>query len=78
MAILAPTSTVLLQAGFEVVVLDNLCDASAESLRRVADHLEATSVHGDWRTIGLAGQKQQIKVFLRNELPVSVAFDKVR
>lgn len=27
---------VLLQAGFEVMVLDNLCNASAESLRRVA------------------------------------------
>jgi len=30
------TTLVLLQAGFEVVVLDNLCNASAGSLRRVA------------------------------------------
>ena len=30
------TTLGLLQAGFEVVVLDNLCNASAESLRRVA------------------------------------------
>jgi len=30
------TTLALLQAGFEVVVLDNLCNASAESLRRVA------------------------------------------
>lgn len=30
------TTLTLLQAGFDVVVLDNLCNASAESLRRVA------------------------------------------
>ena len=30
------TTLGLLQAGFEVVLLDNLCNASAESLRRVA------------------------------------------
>jgi UDP-glucose 4-epimerase len=30
------TTLALLQAGFDVVVLDNLCNASAESLRRVA------------------------------------------
>lgn len=30
------TTLALLQAGFEVVVLDNLCNASVESLRRVA------------------------------------------
>jgi UDP-glucose 4-epimerase len=30
------TTLALMQAGFEVVVLDNLCNASAESLRRVA------------------------------------------
>lgn len=30
------TTLSLLQAGFEVVVLDNLCNSSAESLRRVA------------------------------------------
>lgn len=30
------TTLALLQAGFEVMVLDNLCNASAESLRRVA------------------------------------------
>ncbi len=30
------TTLCLLQAGFDVVVLDNLCNASAESLRRVA------------------------------------------
>ena len=30
------TTLVLLQAGFDVVVLDNLCNSSAESLKRVA------------------------------------------
>lgn len=30
------TTLTLLQAGFDVVVLDNLCNASAESLRRIA------------------------------------------
>ena len=30
------TTLALLKAGFEVLVLDNLCNASAESLRRVA------------------------------------------
>ena len=30
------TTLALLQAGFDVVVLDNLCNSSAESLRRVA------------------------------------------
>jgi UDP-glucose 4-epimerase len=30
------TTLVLLQAGFDVVVLDNLCNSSSESLARVA------------------------------------------
>ncbi len=45
------TTLGLLQAGFEVVVLDNLCNASAESLRRVA-HLAGRTpvfVEGDIR-----------------------------
>lgn len=29
------TTLALLQAGYEVVVLDNLCNSSAESLKRV-------------------------------------------
>lgn len=45
------TTLVLLQAGFEVVVLDNLCNASAESLRRVAQlsGREPVFVEGDIR-----------------------------
>jgi nucleoside-diphosphate-sugar epimerase len=33
------TTLCLLQAGYEVVVLDNLCNSSAESLRRVEQML---------------------------------------
>lgn len=45
------TTLGLLQAGFEVVVLDNLCNASAESLRRVAQLAGRTPVfvEGDVR-----------------------------
>jgi UDP-glucose 4-epimerase len=45
------TTLGLLQAGFAVVVLDNLCNASAESLRRVAQLAGRTSVfvEGDIR-----------------------------
>ena len=45
------TTLALLQAGYEVVVLDNLCNSSAESLKRVA-HLagrELAFVQGDIR-----------------------------
>jgi len=38
------TTLGLLQAGFEVVVLDNLCNSSAESLRRVAQLAGRTPV----------------------------------
>jgi UDP-glucose 4-epimerase len=45
------TTLALLQAGWDVVVLDNLCNASAESLRRVAQLAERapTFVEGDIR-----------------------------
>lgn len=45
------TALCLLQAGFEVVVLDNLCNASAESLRRVSQLVGRTPVfvEGDIR-----------------------------
>ena len=45
------TTLALLQAGFEVLVLDNLCNASAESLRRVAQLAGRTPVYveGDIR-----------------------------
>ncbi|HOE61923.1 MAG TPA: NAD-dependent epimerase/dehydratase family protein, partial [Kiritimatiellia bacterium] len=31
------TSVELLQAGHEIVIVDNLCNSSAESVRRVAE-----------------------------------------
>jgi UDP-glucose 4-epimerase len=45
------TTLALLQAGFEVVVLDNVCNASGESLRRVAQLAgrEPVFVEGDIR-----------------------------
>jgi UDP-glucose 4-epimerase len=45
------TTLSLLQAGFEVVVLNNLCNAPAESLRRVAQLSGRTPVfvEGDIR-----------------------------
>jgi UDP-glucose 4-epimerase len=52
------TTLSLLQAGFEVVVLDNLCNASAESLRRVAQLSGRTPVfvEGDIRDRTLLDQ----------------------
>jgi UDP-glucose-4-epimerase len=45
------TAVALLQAGFEVVVLDNLCNSSSQSLSRVEEIAgrSATFVHGDIR-----------------------------
>ncbi len=45
------TTLALLQAGFEVVVLDNLCNSSAESLRRVEQLANRTPlfIRGDVR-----------------------------
>lgn len=45
------TTLALLQAGYEVVVLDNLCNSSAESLKRAAQLAgrEPVFVHGDIR-----------------------------
>ena len=45
------TTLALLQAGYEVVVLDNLCNSSAESLKRIAQLAgrEPVFVHGDIR-----------------------------
>lgn len=37
------TAVALLQAGYDVVVLDNLCNSSAESLRRVEQCCRAMS-----------------------------------
>ena len=49
------TTLALLQAGYEVVVLDNLCNSSAESLRRVASisGKTPTFVEGDIRNRAL-------------------------
>lgn len=52
------TTLALLQAGHEVVVLDNLCNSSAESLRRVGEIAgrQALFVRGDIRDRGLLDQ----------------------
>jgi len=52
------TTLALLQAGFRVVVLDNLCNASAESLKRVAQLAgrEPVFVQGDIRDRALLDQ----------------------
>lgn len=52
------TTLALLQAGFEVVVLDNLCNASSESLRRVAQLAGRAPVfvQGDIRNRALLDQ----------------------
>ena len=52
------TTLALLQAGWDVVVLDNLCNASAESLRRVMQLAgrPPTFVQGDIRDRALLDQ----------------------
>ncbi len=52
------TVLALLEAGHEVVVLDNLCNASRESLRRVERLTERTLtfIEGDIRDRGLLDQ----------------------
>ncbi len=52
------TTLALLQAGFDVVVLDNLCNASDESLRRVAQLAGCAPVfvQGDIRDRALLGR----------------------
>jgi len=52
------TALALLQSGFEVVVLDNLCNASAESLKRVANLAGSVPifVEGDVRNRALLDQ----------------------
>ena len=52
------TTLLLLQAGFDVVVLDNLCNSSAESLSRVAkiSGRSVTFLQGDMRDSTLLSQ----------------------
>lgn len=52
------TTLVLLQAGFEVVVLDNLCNSSYESLARVSKIAgrAPSFVQGDVRELGVLAQ----------------------
>ncbi|MEY4316907.1 MAG: UDP-glucose 4-epimerase GalE [Pseudomonadota bacterium] len=52
------TTLLLLQAGFDVVVLDNLCNSSAKALRRVAQLAGRSPVfvQGDIRDTGLLNQ----------------------
>lgn len=52
------TTLVLLQAGFEVVVLDNLCNSSSESLARVSKIAgrAPSFVQGDVRELGVLTQ----------------------
>lgn len=52
------TTLALLQAGFKVVVLDNLCNSSAESLKRVAQvaRRPPVFVQGDIRDAALVGR----------------------
>jgi UDP-glucose 4-epimerase len=52
------TTLVLLQAGFEVVVLDNLCNSSSESLARVTKIAgrAPSFVQGDVRELGVLAQ----------------------
>lgn len=60
------TCVELLAAGFEIVVLDNLCNSSAESLRRVADIAGRKSIafyEGDIRDEALLD-----KIFRENQI----------
>ncbi|MBW3503733.1 UDP-glucose 4-epimerase GalE [Pseudomonas sp. NKUCC02_KPG] len=65
------TTLALLEAGFEVIVLDNLCNSSAESLRRVKliCGKAPTFIHGDIRDRILID-----KVFAENKISAVLHF----